>query len=55
MDGDRFGKKQSFKRLIEKGRELKKIKRISRIHFRIGAIECEIEKASFAEISDLAS
>jgi hypothetical protein len=52
---DRFGKKQSFERLIEKGRELKKIKRISRIRFRIGSIECEIEKASFAEISDLAS
>ena len=52
---DRLGKKESFERLIEKDRELKKIKRISKIRFRIGAIECEIERASFAEISDLTS
>jgi hypothetical protein len=52
---DRLGKKESFERLIEKGSELKKIKRISKIRFCIGPIECEIEKASFAEISDLAS
>jgi hypothetical protein len=52
---DRLGKKESFERLIERGRELKKTKRISKIRFRIGPIECEIERASFAEISDLAS
>jgi len=52
---DRLSKKQSFERLIEKSRELKKIKRISKIRFRIGKKELEIERVSFAEISNLAS
>ena len=49
---DRVGKKQRFDLLIEKGKKLKKTKRISKIRFQIGTKEFEIEKATFSEISD---
>ena len=50
---ERFAKKQSFEQLTEKGKEWKKTKQVTTIRFRIGPVEMEIEKASFAEISDL--
>lgn len=52
---DRMDKKRKFERLIEKSAKLKKIKRISKIRLRIGSMECEIEKASYAEISEILS
>jgi len=49
---DRLAKKKSFEGLIEKGKKLKKTKRITKIKLRIGKMEVDIEKATFAEISD---
>ena len=49
---DRLDKKRRFERLLEQGENLKKVKRITTIRFRIGKMEWEIEKASFAELSD---
>lgn len=52
---DRLSKKRGFEQLLEKGKEIKKTKRISMIRFRIGNMEFEFEKTSYAEISDAIS